>query len=296
SDPVDNDLTRVSGIEPGVAAQLHDAGIHTVAELAQATVEQVVAACGNEQVANARAQGWIEQAAELVDAELVDPVPPAAVPAASGQARLLPRRTFTVEVWVDGHAAQGVATRLVHLETQEADAWSGWSRPRLLDFMEKRIGVADPERGATGGSAGPEPGLAAADAAPAPDVVHAAVPAAADHPLSPPALVVPPFGLGKAAARGMRPRATAAPRRLDADDLDLPPGLTAVAQVELLAQPLGGGRAEVIDACAIDLAAGRAVDAVLRGRLPDRQPPFAVLAVVRVLVDQPGGRPTEGLG
>jgi len=353
SDPVDDDLTRVSGIEPDVAGQLHDAGIHTVAELARATVEQVVAACGNGQVASASAQGWIDQAAELVaaeagdgegedaevgdaaggdpepgvaepgvaepgvaepgvaepgdaepgDAEFVDSDPPAPVPAASGQARLLPRRTFSVEVWVDRHAERVARTRLVHLETQDAAAWSGWSRSRLLDFMEKRIGHADPEPPATAGSAGPEPGPRVADAAtPAPDVVPvAAAPvlahAAADRPSSSPALAVHRFGLVKAAAPVMWHGEIAARLRLDSGDLDLPPGCTAEAQVELLAQPRGAGRgrAEVIATRTIDLVAGRQVDAPLRGRLPDREPPFTLQAVVKVLVDQPGGHPAAEL-
>jgi hypothetical protein len=165
--------------------------------------------------------------------------------------------------------------------------------------MEKRMEVAGPER--PGGSTVPEPGPAVVDATtPAPEVPSAAAPdrahAAPDRPLSPPALAVHRFGLVKAAERAMRQGRTAARLQLDADDLDLPPGCTAVAQVELLAKPLGAGRAEVIAARTIDLAAGRAVDAVLRGRLPDREPPFTLLAMVRVLVDQPGGNPTEGLG
>jgi hypothetical protein len=322
----------VSGIEPDVAGRLHDAGTHTVAELARAKVEQVVAAFGNGQVANTRAQGWIDQPAELVaaedgaaedgdaevgdgevedaaggdaglgDAEFVDSVPPAAVPADAGQARLLPRRTFTVEVWVDRHAERVVATRLVHLETQEAEAWSGWSRSRLLDFMERRSGVADSEHPATGGSAGPAPGPAVAGGTPAPDVVSAATAPDLAHatmarPSSSPTLVVHRFGLVKATAPVMGRGEIAARLRLAADDLDLPPGLTAEAQVTLLAKPLGAGRrAEVIGARTVDLAAGRAVDAVLRGRLPDREPPFTLQAVVKVLVDQPGGHPAAELG
>ena len=56
------------------------------------------------------------------------------------------------------------------------------------------------------------------------------------------------------------------------------------------------GRAKVLDARSIDLAAGRAIGDVMRGQLPDRDPPFAVFAVVRVLIDQTSGRPMEGLG
>src|SRR5262245_61945387 len=44
-----------------------------------------------------------------------------------------------------GSKAAQSATRVVQLKTQEMDAWSTWSRERLLDFVETRVGVADPE-------------------------------------------------------------------------------------------------------------------------------------------------------
>jgi hypothetical protein len=134
----DDSLTQIAGIEPHVAARLRAAGIHTIDDLAWSSPEQVAAACGGGDGANARAQGWIEQAAEFADRAA------AAEHEAPGQARVLPRRTFTVEVWIDSDADQVVTTRVVHLETREADAWSGWSRSRLLDFMEARTGVAIP--------------------------------------------------------------------------------------------------------------------------------------------------------
>ena len=105
----DDSLTRIAGIEPHVAAQLRAAGIHTVDDLAWSAPEQVAAACGSGGGANARAQGWIEQAAEFADRAA------AAEHEARGQARVLPRRTFTVEVWIDSDADQVVTTRVVHL-------------------------------------------------------------------------------------------------------------------------------------------------------------------------------------
>jgi len=200
---------------------------------------------------------------------------------------LLSRRTFTVEVRVDGDAETEhvVATRVVHLETQHAQAWPGWSRARLLDFLETRIGVAAPEEGSP--AAVTEPAVAAV--APAP-------PAGAEGAGGPPSLAVHRFGLLKAAAPVMGQGEAAARLRLVPADLDLPAGRSAVAQVELFARPVGSGRAEALDTRMIDLTPGGAVDAVLRGRLPDRNPPFTVFATVRVLVDQPGAQPREGVG
>jgi hypothetical protein len=293
ADAADDSLTRIAGIEAHVAAQLRQAGIHTVDDLAWSSPEQVAAACGSGVAANARAQGWIEQAAEFADRAAA-----AAEHEAPGQARVLPRRTFTVEVWIDTDADQVVTTRVVRLETQDAAAWSGWSRSRLLDFMETRTGVAIPAQSpATCGPAAREHG---------PTDTGPAVPAAAPDPRAttnvvdsqpaPPTLIVHRFGVLKAATPAMRRGETAARLRLDPAELGLRAGLTEVAQVELLAKPLGAGRAKILDTRVIDLA-GRAVDAVLPVRLPEGiDPPFAVLATVKVLADQPTGQPTEGLG
>jgi len=288
----DDSLTRIAGIGPHVAAQLRAAGIHTVDDLAWSSPERVAAACGGGDDANARAQGWIGQAAEFADRAA------AAEQETPGPARVLPRRTFTVEVWIDGDADQVVTTRVVHLETREADAWSGWSHSRLLDFMAARTGVAIPaQTPATSIHAAPE--HSPADAGPA-------VPAAARDPRAmrnvadsqpaPAALIVHRFGVLKAATPAMQRGETAARLRLDPAELGLRGGLTEVAHVELLAKPLGAGRAEILDTRIIDLA-GRAVDAVLPVRFPEGiDPPFAVLATVKVLADQPTGQPTEGLG
>ena len=207
---------------------------------------------------------------------------------------LLPRRTFTVEVRVDGdpeseseQSDKVVTTRVVHLETQHAEAWPGWSRTRLLDFLETRIGVAASEEGSP--AAVTEPAVAAAPPTPPPGVESAGGPPS-------PALAVHRFGLLKAAAPTMGQGEAAARLRLVPADLDLPAQRSAVAQVELFARPAGPGRAEILDTRVVDLTTGGAVDVVLRGRLPDRDPPFTVFATVRVLVDQPSGRPSEGVG
>lgn len=187
-----------------------------------------------------------------------------------GDGRLLPRRTFTVEVWVDGETDRVVATRVVHLETRVAAAWPGWSRSRLLGFLENRASLAGRQDPATR-------------------------PAGTGRATDPTGLVLHRFGLLTVAEPVTRGGAVSARLRLDPAGLDLPAGLTAVAHVELIARPIGAGRPAVVDVRVIDLTEG-AVDVVLGGRLPDREPPFAVQAAVRVLVDQPSGPPREGLG
>lgn len=52
----DDGLTRITGIEPHIAAQLRKAGTHTMDDLAWSTPEQVVAVCGSGVVANTRSR------------------------------------------------------------------------------------------------------------------------------------------------------------------------------------------------------------------------------------------------
>lgn len=184
--------------------------------------------------------------------------------------RLVPRRTFTLEVW--GEGARIVATQVAHLETQDCRAWRGWRPARLLEFLESRIGAAGLAYAETCGS-----GAGVLEPVPAVLSVHRFG-------------LVPARGLlvcgGRAAAR----------LRFDPAGLDLPDAPTRLARLQLLAQPVGAGHAVVLDDRTVDLPPGRTVDTVLGGRLPDRGEPFAMFAAVRVLVDRPDGRPRSGLG
>ncbi len=212
-----------------------------------------------------------------------------------GQARLLPRRTFTVEVWVSqGHV---VATQVVHLQTQDADAWYGWDPARLVGFLADAVGLAS----APPSGAGPDGGT--------PERTVPAVPSgtAVDDPASastnvnpwsspPSALTVHRYGMLTAAGLKTGGGEVAARLRLDPVELDLPAGCPAQARVELVASPVGAGRSAPIATRVIDLDDGRRVDVTLRGRLPTGRGPCRILATVRVLARQAGGRPREGLG
>lgn len=59
----------------------------------------------------------------------------------SGSSRLLSRRTFSVEIWLHRDTTQVATTRVVQLETGEAQAWRGWHPARMIRFMYGRLGV-----------------------------------------------------------------------------------------------------------------------------------------------------------
>ena len=283
-DPTHNGLTRITGIGPQIAAHLRGAGIHTVDQLASATVEQIVAACerdGRNVATSDRADGWIAQAAKLKR-----PAAAARAPKPRVAARLRPQRTFTIEARVDGDPGRVTTTRVVNLQTKDEVSWEGWSRVRLVDFLETAIGVTEPGRARTRTSHVVTEAVASerSDATAAPSKPARSAP------------VVHRFGVLDAGAQVPRRGETAARLRLDPADLDLPAGGTRQARVELLARSLAAGRAEIIHSEVIDLVAGRAVNIVLRGPLPDRDPPFEVFALVKVFVDEPNGRPKNDLG
>jgi len=305
------DLTRVVGVGEQIATRLRAAGIDSVRRLAGATVEQVVAACGPGLASRARAASWIEQAAALATQPGHNgagrPSPTARRPARGARARRpapperagarsATRRTFTVEVRLDSDTSQPVTTHVRHVESQAADGWPGWDPARLVEFVEHRIGVlAGTARGAEDEpTADAEPEAAQPEAPPAaqPEAPPAGQP---EVPAEVP-LVVHRFGLLKAGTPLMRRGEATARLQLDPADLDLPEQGSAVAQIELLAQPLGTGREQVLDTLEIDLSRTHGVDAQLHGPLPDRDPPFALSAIVRVLVGQPTGPPRAELG
>jgi hypothetical protein len=200
-------------------------------------------------------------------------------PGGLDRSRLLRRRAFAVEVWMDGEEddPRVAGTRVVDLETSKADAWSGWNVARLLAFLETRMtpaGPVDPEPPPTAGELGAEP------------------PGGAPRR---PARLVHRYGVLAAAALVPGRGDVAARLRLDPGGLELPFGQTGTARVELFAQPVAGKRAVALDDRLIELTGG-AVDAVLRGRTPELDVPFRIFATVRILVDRPDGSPKDDLG
>lgn len=197
-----------------------------------------------------------------------------------GKARLLPRQTFTIEVWIDDEAARVAAIQVVHLETQTADAWYGWDVPRLLGFLRTGIGIDAREPAPTAQDSTVDSGIPPTDAAP-PD---------------PPPLAVHRFGVLTADGLTGHPDQVAARLRLDPADLCLPPTGRAVAHVDLLARPLAGGPATTCATTDVELSPDRPVDLVIQGRTAARRPPYALRAAVRVLVDGEAADPRSGLG
>jgi hypothetical protein len=189
-----------------------------------------------------------------------------------------------VEVRIDGDPPRVVTTHVTHLETKHTEAWSGWSGQRLLDFLESCINVTDPAH--------------------TPHIAQSIPPVKESSPQtrgnggkrSAPARKVHRFGVLDAPAPLMRHGWAAARVRIDPAELHLPSNGGAAAKIELLARSIPSGQEQKIGTHEVDLSGGKAVDPLLGGRLPDLDPPFAVCALVYILVDEPSAHPEAGLG
>lgn len=298
-----DDLTKINGIGDKVATRLHGLGIHTYAQLAAASAEDIAAGVRDGWPITATRvarQRWVEQAARLAADGPVgrDTATSAKRATRESEVRAAPsRHAFTVEVRLgergDGPTgtAKVVATRIVAVENAEdAQQWSGWDGPRLLAFVERHLGIraagaapADAEEATTAAAAdvaGVAGEAAACEAEPGEAAACGAEPGEA-------ASYVQRFGI--VAADGCLPgRSTVLARlRLDRMVLNLPDDANVLVQAQLLAQPVGQRATEIIaERCATRVS--DSVDGVeLIGALPDHARHYNLLAAVRILASQP---------
>jgi hypothetical protein len=144
-----DDLKRIHGIGPGIAQRLHDAGLHTFAQLAALPVDDIAALLGGIAGLSGKsiaAQDWTGQARTLAAQ------PPATDEAAAGATALVRQHyaTFTVELLLD-EANMVRRTHVTHVQGGTAETWAGWPADRLVDFFVQRAGLClvSAERSAT---------------------------------------------------------------------------------------------------------------------------------------------------
>jgi hypothetical protein len=132
-----SDLKEVRGIGRKVEAQLNEAGITELGQLAHTPVNELAAIlagiAGKYDADRIVREDWLGQAAALAassvgQVETVETMAPV-------------RDNFTVEVRRSPAGGQIEASAITHVQTGDAEAWSGWNPQRLVAFIEERSGI-----------------------------------------------------------------------------------------------------------------------------------------------------------
>lgn len=161
-----DDFKQISGIGPAIERRLHQAGVLTYAQLAAtspADLSEIVSDLAGMSAERIQQQEWIHQARSLAVESAQDGLQPGdAVSSGNGQHYA----AFTVELLLD-KSNDVRRTRVVHVQSQEDEAWAGWQMGRLAQFIVDRAGLnVSPEPEATVESL--PPATAKPEAAPAP--------------------------------------------------------------------------------------------------------------------------------
>jgi len=143
----EQELLAIRGIGPSVAQRLTEMSLGTLETLAAAAADDVVgrAAGWPFRPGRQRVQEWIDQARWLLDtgSGVVTPRDGPAAHSETPTARV--RHTFTLEVQTnDARTGTAVATKIVEVESQAFDIWSGWDPQRLVRFVAECSGLDRP--------------------------------------------------------------------------------------------------------------------------------------------------------
>ena len=132
-----DDLILISGIGPTLAGRLYKAGIRTYTQLASLSPVELAAKVNGLSVKQVVRQDWIGQARKLARKE------PRSQPHKKETARLMIRQhyqNFTIEFLLDGKNTTH-RTRVVHIQSGDADTWAGWQAEQLLDFLARHANI-----------------------------------------------------------------------------------------------------------------------------------------------------------
>jgi len=135
-----DDFKLIHGIKQGIAKRLYEAGIHTYAQLASLSPQEIQLKLGNVigfSVKRIENDDWIGQARKLI---------PEKAPQRSGKkgtTKSLVRQhyeNFTIEFLLD-EKNRARRTRVVHVQSGDSDTWSRWEADRVMDFIARHARV-----------------------------------------------------------------------------------------------------------------------------------------------------------
>lgn len=135
--PIKDDFKRIHGIGPVTEKCLHDAGIHTFAQLAQLSTEDINGYLPSLSANRARTKKWILQAQRLT----------------SGREESKPRRkqsegptsrqhyeNFTLEFLLS-EKNKIHRLRITHVQSGDVDTWTNWNAEEISSFLARHTGA-----------------------------------------------------------------------------------------------------------------------------------------------------------
>jgi hypothetical protein len=132
-----DDLKLIKGIGPVLAGRLHNGGIHTFAELASMSPARLAARVSGLSSRKIAVQAWIAQARELASEKK----------RSRFRKKEAVKRTirqhyenFTVEILLDDKN-KARRTRVVHIQSGDADTWPGWEATQLTEFVVRHAAL-----------------------------------------------------------------------------------------------------------------------------------------------------------
>jgi hypothetical protein len=137
-----DDFSLIRGIGPVLAERLCDAGIHTYEELATMSPAKLAACIGELSVKQITRQNLIGQARKIASNK--------ARSRADKQKTLAPAvrqhyENFTIEFLLD-EKNEGRRTRIVHVQSGDADSWTGLGTEKLINFLVRHTGLHEPRK------------------------------------------------------------------------------------------------------------------------------------------------------
>jgi hypothetical protein len=139
---ITDDLTLIRGIGPVLAGRLRDASIHTYEELASMSPATLAACLGELSVKQITRQNLIGQARKMATQKTRSKVDKRETLAPAARQHYA---NFTIEFLLD-ERNEGRRTRIVHVQSGDADSWTGLGTEQLINFLVRHTGLHDPRK------------------------------------------------------------------------------------------------------------------------------------------------------
>ena len=138
--PVTDDFTRIKGIGKVHSQRLYDVGITTYSQLASLSPDQLAEKVGGLSARQMAKQDWVGQARKLAPKITQSRSPQKEAPKQTFHQHY---ENFTIEFLLDEKKTTR-RTRVVHIQSGDADTWAGLEGDQLIDFLARHTGTRLP--------------------------------------------------------------------------------------------------------------------------------------------------------